>query len=243
MLMSLLYLLIAFVPVLMYITIIWVTTPWKSINLRTSFQYFVTGMISIGLLLTFFRLFPNWQDPVMSPAVLMILAFVQVAMMEELCKFISFKIGEGIRGEDETKYDSAIGTMFYCGISALGFSFIENVEYALSYGGQVLFVRSFVSMMIHFLCGLIMGYWISASRIPSRLENRSLIEVLFIKKPMLKKIAYSIMGISCAIVLHGLFDYNLFIGGPDSNSYIIILGGIVAAYLASKDLNDRIKNL
>ena len=246
MLMSILYLFLALLPVVAYIMIIWATTPWGSIELRKSAQYFLTGIISIGLLLTFFRLFPNWQSPV-SPTNLslsfMVLAFIQVALMEELCKFAAFKINEGIRGEDDIKYDSPIGTMFYCGISALGFSFIENVEYAIMYGGHVLVVRSFISMMVHFLCGLIMGYWISASRIPSRLENRSLMEVVFIKKPVLKRVVYSAIGITCAVILHGLFDYNIFTDGHVVSNYLIILGGIIATYLASKDLNDRVRKI
>ena len=244
--MSILYLLLSLLPVFAYISIIWATTPIGSIDFRKSVQYFLTGIISIGMLLTFLRLFPNWQTPVSLtdlPLSLMVLAFIQVALMEELCKFTAFKINENIRGEDDIKYDSPIGTMFYCGISALGFSFIENVEYALQYGGQVLFARSFISMMVHFLCGLIMGYWISASRIPSKLENRSLMEIIFIRKPILKKISYSIIGISCAVILHGLFDYNLFTEGHIVSNYLILLGGVVAAYLASKDLNERVRKL
>lgn len=242
--MSILYLLLALLPVIAYIIIIWATTPWGSIDIKKSTQYFIIGTISIGLLLTFFRIFPNWQAPISPnnlPLSFMVLSFIQIALMEELCKFIAFKINENIRGEDEVEYDSPIGTMFYCGISALGFSFIENVEYAIHYGGQVLIFRSFISMMAHFLCGLIMGYWISVSRLPSRLENRSLMEVIFIRKPILKKVTYSIIGISCAVILHGLFDYNLFTEGHIVSNYLILLGGIVAAYLASKDLNERVR--
>ncbi len=244
MLTPILYLFIALIPVLFYILVIWATTPWKAIDLRTAFQYFITGMMSVGILLVFFRLFPNWQDPVLmfgGSNVLLILAFLQVALVEEICKFISFRLGEGIRGKDQLNYDSSIGTMFYCGISAIGFAFIENVQYAIAYGGQVIIFRSITSMMVHFLCGLIMGYWLAASRVQSKLHNRSLMEVMFIKKPALKRISYSIMGISCAMILHGLFDYNIFSEGHIVSNYLIILGGLVAAYLASKDLIEREK--
>ena len=172
---SILYLLISFIPVLAYILIIWSTTPWGSINLKTALRYFVTGIMSIGILLIWFDLFPNWQQPLLflGTTGIYVMAFIQVALVEELSKYTSFRIGEKIRGKCKTKNDLPIGTMFYCGISALGFSFIENVEYATKYGGDVIISRSITAMMIHFLCGLIMGYWLSTSRIPSKLENRS----------------------------------------------------------------------
>src|ERR1035437_2605974 len=192
-----LYILVSLIPVITYILIIWSTTPCKSISLLTSLRYFITGIISIGILDIFFELFPGWQEPITQfgiPNGILLLAFIQVAMVEELSKFISFNIGEGLRGKEKTEYDVPIGTMFYCGISALGFSFIENIEYAIKYGGDVILSRSITAMMVHFLCGLVMGYWISASRIPSKLENRSLVELIFIKRPLLKKTVYSIIG-------------------------------------------------
>lgn len=239
---SILYLLLALIPVFCYIGIIWLTTPFGSIDFKKSTQYFITGVLSIGILLTFLRIFSGWQTP-MNPSdmswSLFILAFIQVSLVEEVCKFSAFKINEVIR-KDNIEYDSPIGTMFYCGISALGFSFIENVDYAVKYGGDLILIRSFTAMMLHFLCGLIMGYWISISRLPTKLRNKSILEVIFIKKPILKKIVYYFMGILSATFLHGLFDYNLFTKGHIVSNYIIIFGGVIAAYLASKDINEKV---
>ena len=241
MFLSLVYLLAAFIPVFFYICIIWATTPWKSINLKTAFRYLFTGLISIGIVLTYFRLFPHAQDMINTSdesIALIIFSFIQVALIEEVSKFSAFIIGQNIR-KDNIEYDSPIGTMFYTGISALGFAFLENVNYAVQYGGSILIVRSVVSIMVHFLCGLLLGYWISASRLPSKLENRSLFEVIIHRRPILKKVIYYGIGLFCATMLHGLFDYNIFSGGTQATCYIIILFGIMSAYLAAKRLIEK----
>jgi RsiW-degrading membrane proteinase PrsW (M82 family) len=172
---------------------------------------------------------------------LFILTFFQVALLEETCKFLSFNISEKIRGERQKK-DIPVATMFYCGISALGFAFLENIGYAHKFGGSVILLRSLSAMIVHFLCGMIMGYWVSLSRIPSKLDNRSFVEVLFIKKPKVKKWTYSIIGIICASIFHGMFDYNIESGGNPIDNYIIILGGIIAVYIGSKNLNEKYRN-
>lgn len=237
------YLLVAFLPVILYICVIWATTPWKSINLTTAFQYLFTGLISIGIILTYFKLFPDCQEVVTMSSVsasLFFFSFIQIALVEELCKITAFSIMDSIRSE-ESLYDSPVATMFYSGISALGFAFLENVNYALTYGGEVLLARSVVSMLVHFLCGMIIGYWVAASRLPSKIQNRSLFELTIHHRPALKKFIYYAIGVSCAVTLHGLFDFNIFTGGTESTGYMIIFGGIIAAYLAAKDLIERTK--
>ncbi len=235
-----LYFIIALLPVFLYVLTIWLTTPINSINLNKSAQYSLTGVLSVGIILFYSKLFPLAHKSISDNVnvSLWFFSFIQVSLIEELCKFSSFKINENMRGDD-IQYDTSIGTMFYCGISALGFSFIENVQYAYMYGSEVLIIRSFLSMMLHFLCGLIMGYWISLSRIPTKLKDRSLLELVFIKYKWLKVYLYSFMGIGCAVILHGLFDYNIFSGGHIVSNYLILLGGIIAVYLASKDLQEK----
>lgn len=241
MIISLLYLLIAIIPVLLYIGVIWSTTPISSFNIRGSYLHFISGVVSVGIIFTYFRLFPDCHKSIAVDYSLSIffLSFVQVALVEELCKFISFKMGEMLRGTDTVFYDKPVATMFYSGVTALGFAFIENVTYALQYGGEVLVSRSFVAMLLHFLCGMIMGYWIAASRLPTKLKNSSHFEMLCIKKPIIKKLVYYTLAILSAVFIHGLYDYNIFTKGHITSNYLIIFSGVIATYLAAKDLNER----
>jgi RsiW-degrading membrane proteinase PrsW (M82 family) len=251
MLLPFFYLLIAFIPVLVYILLIWATAPWKSIDLRKAFTHFITGITSVGIILTLHRIFPSLVKPIGGfsfNTAYLIFAFIQVSLFEEISKFASFLIGEKVSGGSDTQFkEKAFATMFYSGISHLSFAFIENVSYALIYGTDVLLIRSVVSMLVHFLCGLIMGYWVAKGRMGTRIKMRSFSEILFNKRPDLKIKIYYVISLLTASFIHGLYDYNLFTGGNFVSSSLIILGAGIACYLAAKDLieskqNQRIRN-
>ena len=243
MLLSILYLILAILPVLIYIGIIWATLPVGSITIRNSYLHFISGLVSVGLVLTYLRIFPNAHENISFNinVSLFVLAFLQIAVIEEITKFVSFKMGEMLRGDENIIYDIPVSTMFYSGISALGFSFIENVTYAIQYGGEILIPRSFISMLLHFLCGLIMGYWVALSRIPTKVKNKSPFELVIMNRPIIKKVTYLLLGIFSAVFVHGLFDYNLMTKGHITSNYLIILSGVIASYLAAKDLNEKTK--
>lgn len=243
MLLSLFYLLVAVVPVLFYIGVIWATTPKGDINVKNSFLHFIFGILSISIIFTYFRIFPNCHEvlPINESLAIFIFSFIQIAFVEEACKFLSFRMGEMIRTNESVEYDRPIATMFYSGISALGFSFIENVTYALKYGGEVLISRSFVAMILHFLCGLIMGYWIAVSRLPLKVKNSSPFEMFIYTRPKLKRFFYYGIGILSAVFIHGLYDFNLFSQGHITSNYLIIFSTVIAGYLAAKDLTEKSK--
>lgn len=233
----------ALLPVLLYIFIIWATTPNKSISIKNSAIYFVSGVLSVVITLTCSKLFPISQnitlvDPIFS---MFFFSFIQVGLFEELCKFIGFRLAELRRGGDNYFYDRPFAIMFYSGISALGFAFIENLFYATHYGGQVLLMRSIHAMFLHFVCGLVMGYWIALSRIPTKLKNRSPFENWTATYPWLKTVIYYLLGIGSATFLHGLYDFNIFTKGNFTSNYLILFSGAIAAYIGSKNLEEKIK--
>lgn len=239
MVLSFVYLLIAFIPVMIYIFLIWATAPWKSIDIKKAFSHFIVGITSIGIVLTLHRIFPEIVKPFEGFSIntsFFIFSFLQVALVEETSKFLSFIIGERVRGTEDILYDRPFSTMFYCGITHLSFAFIENVNYALIYGTDVLLIRSVISMLVHFLCGLIMGYWLAKGRMVTKIKKRSFSEILFIKKPYIKERIYYSIAIFTSVFIHGLYDYNIFTNGNLVSSSLIILGAVIASYLAAKDL-------
>jgi RsiW-degrading membrane proteinase PrsW (M82 family) len=176
---------------------------------------------------------------ILGPESLVFFCFIQIALVEEMSKLAAFHLGELVRRE-ESIVDSPVATMFYAGISSFGFAFMENIDYIFQYGGSVIIIRSITSTMIHFLCGLILGYWVAASRMPSVLENRSLFEIILQTRPVLKKFIYYAIGITCAITLHGMYDYSCSNASSDPlMSYMIIFGGIISAYLAARRLVEK----
>jgi RsiW-degrading membrane proteinase PrsW (M82 family) len=108
--------------------------------------------------------------------------------------------------------------MFYCGMAASSFASIENIQYVQKYGIDVLITRSFLSVPIHMMCGFTVGYFISLGRHDldkntglSELANR------FGKK------VYTWVGIFSAVLVHGFYDLNLFIDGPNVIFYLVFI--------------------
>ena len=98
-----------------------------------------------------------------------------------------------------------------------GFAVSENILYAQIYGGEVLFIRSISSVIVHMITGLLMGYFFALKNI----KNNSL---------------YSILGIGIASIFHGIYDFNIFMYGNSAMlySYIIIIIGMAITYKMSK---------
>lgn len=215
--------LLCLIPAVFYALTIFLHSPPFSIRLKSSFVYLYTGLLSVTILKIFFFLFPHIHDPffleqigafkieekefkVMAPTILTVLtyAFVQVAFMEELSKWLAFKCSGYMRGITRKNLDHPYSTMFYCALTAAGFAILENTQYASqalagefgpSYTAEnLLILRGMTSVVTHMICGLFMGYFISLGKGLSKL----------------KQIGYNILGILSAVTIHGLYDFSIF---------------------------------
>ena len=100
---------LSFLPAIIYSFIIYVTTPYKTIKLKTGLFYLVGGFISVGLLLYFFQLFPGWtnmaeyvSDPKLYPLhYLHFENFIQIGFIEELSKLGTFFLLERYRNNQK----------------------------------------------------------------------------------------------------------------------------------------------
>ena len=233
--------LMAFIPVIIYMLFLKLTLPWNSIGMKRSLTYFVTGFISIIMILIFFRIFPDWQTGVFPPFRIfglrydtyLIMSFIQVALVEELFKFFAFRIGDSAIGES-----NPVSTMFYCGVSYLGFAFIENIQYAANFGTEILLTRSIFSMYLHFLCGCLAGYWVGLAKLVPKTNNRSFFELFLRKHGNVRKAAFYIAGVFIAMMLHGIFDFSLFTKSDITDSILIIMCGSMGTYFAYINLNN-----
>ena len=222
---SIFYASLAIIPVIIYLFIVYLTVPYKTLNIRMMLHYFIFGFFSVGMVIGFSYLFPSWYKVKFDNFLVALLyaAFIQVALIEEISKFISFKITEKVRSiERNIIIDQPISPMIYCGITALGFAFIENVKYAMDYGATILIVRSALSMILHFICGL---------------YNKFKIRI------------YTFIGIMCAVFIHGLFDFSIDLLGPYAMAFSLLLLMLISfiAYVCFYDIynkmpNKRIKN-
>lgn len=243
-------LVLAILPALFYGFIVYINTPFDSIKMRPSVIYTVIGLLSIMFIWVLHWMFPAWGnildlDWYGYPTILgyFIYAMVQVGFAEELSKATAFYITEYSRNGNVSK-DHPIGTMFYCMMTSMGFAVLENFHYAINYGEDVLMLRAVTAIVLHMVCGLIMGYWTALGRFNTK-GPWSVLNVWLKHHPKTKKAVYSIAGVVCASIIHGLYDFNLFVEHEYQIPILIatILGGVGTAYLLAKNLIKRTSHL
>jgi len=233
-------LLLVVLPPVLYVLIIYWTSPFKSINLKTAVRYLIGGVISISFHKIITVGFPyEPQFLFMKPGIWF--WFLEVAPKEEIAKFLAFL---GIwyvskKGED----NHPIGNMFYCGMVGLGFAMIENISYLQKYGHETLIIRQVTSTLSHMIFGMLAGYWFALGQIRSAKFSRSIFNMFTNRYPRFKTFIYSIIGVSCGILYHGLWNYSLMASENAAYSIMILMlfGGLVGCKFAADSLNIRWK--
>jgi RsiW-degrading membrane proteinase PrsW (M82 family) len=213
--------LLSFLPGFIYLILMFLTTPYKSWKFSRAMVYFLAGCISTPFLLLIHQAFPFLKLIYLIPETaltqVLIMAFIQVALIEELSKYVLYLFfRSNILKANVNQHPLA--TMIYAGSVSLGFAFIENIMYGFNSGIDVLPWRAFTSVIIHMTCGMMMGYFISLSYHKFKLKTNptndilgvSIFDVILKKKPTFRKVFYAVVGISMAVFFHGLYDFNLF---------------------------------
>ena len=100
-----------------------------------------------------------------------------------------------------------VGYMIISCAVALGFALEENMHYYLKYGEHVLSVRNVSAMPAHMFFGGIMGYWYAVGKLNiGKFGRRINLGQWFIKSRLA---IYSTIGLFCASLLHGIWNYSL----------------------------------
>lgn len=244
-------LLLSLLPAVLYILVIYVTTPYKKINLKTAFVYLFIGFMSVGFLKYFWMVFPEWHniaenltgsDPRLDPFTYFhYLYFIQVAFIEEFSKLMIFLLVERYRRRTQNVKDHPLATMFYMAMVSLGFAVIENIHYGTMYGDGVLYWRAFTAVIGHMVFGLFMGYWIAMGRMGARFYDRSLFDIVINKRKRLRNILFTIIGIGAATILHGIYDLHLQLnenGTGITGVYMLLVFSVLGAYWCFRNLTN-----
>lgn len=234
---------------MLYAFIVYIIVPYKTIKIKNALLYLLGGFLSIGLLLYFFETFPDWTNLAniltngyVNPLdYLHIQNFVQIGLVEELAKLGSFFLIEKVRRSFSKVKDHPVATMFYVGMVSLGFAVIENISYG-SFAvnpGDTLMWRSITAVIGHMVFGLFMGYWISLGRLGARLNNRSIVDILILKKEKLRRRLFIFIGLGAATILHGLYDLHLSIHGNAgiSTLYMLLIMSVFGVFWCFKNIN------
>lgn len=242
---SILIILFSLLPALLYLLIIYWTTPYKSWSYGKSINYLIFGSLSVGIIFFFHKHLPFYEIYKIGNTNvdrLFLYSFIEIALTEELVKYVFYILYFKVYDRIVKAESHPLSTMIYCGSVALGFAFIENIKYASDYGIYILMWRSVTSVIAHMSFGFMMGYWISLYKHKliirtnpiNSYEGVSIFDLVIRRFPKLKSFFYTLMGILMATFFHGLYDFNL-IGIENSiistTINFIIIGSMITIIL------------
>lgn len=246
--------LMAVIPVLLYSYLIYYFIPKNMVSVSRSRRYLVAGFLSPLLVFLFQFLFPNWYEPKSEDIfwAFFCYTFIQIALVEEGSKFITFQWVSSERYSE--KHDFPIAIVFYSMMSAVGFAIVENVNYLINTRNaaieQILYLinsgininpfevqdliadsimnvallRAVSAVVLHMLCGIIMGYFLAKAQKEKYSQHiMNEDDDYFLSHPKFKRYKYITTGIVSAAILHGMYNMNLMIPNNNWSGYFHIV--------------------
>jgi RsiW-degrading membrane proteinase PrsW (M82 family) len=208
---NILEMIMAVLPVFLYSILVYYMIPNKFVSQRRARRYFVVSLTSPTIVYVFNYIFPTWSTQILSNNPLIVFgyqSFIQIGLVEETAKFLTFWWVFSQRRS--SIHDLPIATMYYCMMASGGFALIENISYLMNYGDGVLFTRAISAIILHMICGIIMGFYIQKAFSVKNvlIEKESLFEGI---KPDFHKWKFILTGIIVSTIFHGIYDMNLFL--------------------------------
>lgn len=147
-------------------------------------------------------------------------AFIVAAFSEELLKFFAV----WIYPYRKAAFDEVMDGIVYAVTASLGFACLENIIYVINGGVATAVIRAFTAIPLHALAAGVMGYYIGEAKFAADKK----IKMQFFAK-----------GLLIAIIIHGLYDFVLFIS-PVKGFWVSLLI-IPILYLSYRMLKKKIK--
>lgn len=193
---------IAAAPVVLVLLWFYHKDKFQKEPLRMLFYAFLAGCVSIfpAIIIEF-----TWQNQGFTQVgdnyYLAFYAFVVVAFSEEISKFVFLR-----RILNKPYVDEPYDGILYSVMVSMGFAFVENIFYVFEHGLGVGIMRAFTAIPAHATFAAVMGYFLGKAKFNGNF------------------IGNTIFGILGAVLLHGFYDYFLFI----NNIPLIQLGALVS---------------
>lgn len=116
-------------------------------------------------------------------------AFIVVALVEEFSKYVVLRY----YSQKSKEYNEPFDGIVYAVMVSMGFAALENVLYVFQYGISTGITRAFTAVPAHATFAILMGFFMGKAKFS---KNR---------------IVFNLMGLFCAILFHGAYDFFLFI--------------------------------
>lgn len=117
-------------------------------------------------------------------------AYLSVALIEELCKFMMLRYYAFRKPEFDEPFDGIV----YAVMVGMGFATVENIFYVSQSGIQTAIIRMFMAIPAHATFAILMGYFMGKAKFSSN-----------------KKRTLMLVGILWSVFFHGSYDFFLFL--------------------------------
>lgn len=213
----------AIAPAFMVIIYIYLKDKYEKEPKRVMIYSFLLGAIVSVLITTILYVFFDYFLPLnnkFSLTQLFIKAFFVVGLSEEFSKYVIVRYYSQPRRAFNEPFDGIV----YAVMVSMGFAMIENLMYVFQGGLQVALIRAFTAVPAHATFGIIMGYFMGKAKFNGM------------------RIADNLIGLSLAVLLHGLYDFFLFIEFIPGIWVGAFISLIIAILLARKAIKIHQKN-
>lgn len=209
MLKNIFLIMIAIIPVTFLLKITFDKDKIEKEPISLLLKLFIFGMISAAIVLLLSKtlaMFIHTENGLYN-------SFIQIALVEEICKWICIYILAWKNKEFNYKFDAIVYSIFV----SLGFALVENIGYAYFYGITTALLRAIISVPCHTFFAVYMGYYLGIAKIYYCQNNTQ------------KASLYTTYSLCIPTALHGIYNYCL-LGGNDG-LYILFIGFLILLYI------------
>jgi RsiW-degrading membrane proteinase PrsW (M82 family) len=204
-------LLAAFAPGIFWLWIVYKRDKCEPEPLSLIIRTFLFGVaISIPIALMEALIYPEslaTQHPsLLSSAYL---SFIVAGVTEEIGKFVLVFLAV----YRSRHFNEGMDGLVYSSAAALGFASLENLGYILQFGVQIMLLRGPLSTLAHLVFSAFWGY------------------TLALRKVNKGSWAGVTIGLFISIVVHGLFNFLLFLGGTGFLWVLALLAAGIVAFI------------
>ncbi|MCH3907231.1 MAG: PrsW family glutamic-type intramembrane protease [Sphaerochaeta sp.] len=146
-----------------------------------------------------------------SPAYVLVLAFLVVAVVEEGTKFFFLKRRTWNIPDFNYTFDAIVYAVFV----SMGFAMFENVKYVFGYGLGVALPRAFLAVPGHMGFAVFMGYFYGKAKVAESNGQQG------------KKRANLIAAYLSAVLLHGIYDSTAMMESPKATVVYLLFVAVL----------------
>lgn len=208
---SIILLVIAVIPIMSLLKYVFYKDKIEKEPAALLFKLFMSGVFSAAIVLIISRFLTSKISIDNS----FYNSFIEIALIEEVCKWICIYIITWKNKEFDYKFDAIVYSIFV----SLGFAFVENIAYSFNYGIMFSLLRAVISIPGHTFFGTYMGYYLGHAK------------MCCTKCDYKNGFVNGLYSILVPTLLHGIYDYCLI--GENDGLYILFIIYIVFLYILS----------